>query len=301
VEPYRGFKRAGARGLVVGAGSGLVGVVVKPTVGVLDATAHTADGVRRVVRKLAKKHEAPLTHRARLPQVFGNDGRLLHHTISLSAAAWISRRLPPGSSTSIPAVVIDHFVGKFLPVSWMLHCLLVVSSLIHIVPSPFLYSLGDIGLRREAEQKAAKASEQPILSVRLRTRPGTNTFLVVTSRRVMQVHSPISSVWELTKDWEVPLYPVSNTRDLRASQNPVILWNDEGERCSIAIISTSDSVSSKKSKFRVPLPQLPYPTSITSKGSFPKNSSKENDEEVKKRTFCTYTCIDVKASSFPFE
>jgi hypothetical protein len=52
-EPMQGIKRYGTTsGLLVGLMKGIVGLVGKPIIGVLDATTHIGDSVRDSVRKV---------------------------------------------------------------------------------------------------------------------------------------------------------------------------------------------------------------------------------------------------------
>jgi len=67
----------GCRGFLVGCGYGLVGVVAKPIVGVLDAIAHTSDGFRDLAMVISMDKRLDPVRRHRLQHTFANDGRLL--------------------------------------------------------------------------------------------------------------------------------------------------------------------------------------------------------------------------------
>lgn len=68
--PYNGAKRNGVYGFVSGIPMGLLGVVAKPVVGVLDAVSHVTESMGDAVSVLAKESQAPLRRR-RLSNLFG--------------------------------------------------------------------------------------------------------------------------------------------------------------------------------------------------------------------------------------
>ena len=71
-EPYRGLKRDGAVGLVRGVAVGMIGVVVKPIVGLSDAFTHVMESIHDIAKSvnLLEAKFKPI-ERYRLPYVFG--------------------------------------------------------------------------------------------------------------------------------------------------------------------------------------------------------------------------------------
>jgi vacuolar protein sorting-associated protein 13A/C len=70
-EPIKGAQREGVAGFMKGIGIGMVGVAVKPTVGMLDMATQTAKGIINTATYFEAK-----TRRARPPRHFGQDGVL---------------------------------------------------------------------------------------------------------------------------------------------------------------------------------------------------------------------------------
>lgn len=68
--PYNSAKRKGIYGLTTGIPLGLMGVVAKPVLGVLDAVSHVTESLGDAVNNLAKETQAPLRRR-RLSNLFG--------------------------------------------------------------------------------------------------------------------------------------------------------------------------------------------------------------------------------------
>lgn len=68
--PYNGAKRNGVYGFAAGVPMGLLGVVAKPVVGVLDAVSHVTESMGDAVNTLVKETQAPLRRR-RLSNLFG--------------------------------------------------------------------------------------------------------------------------------------------------------------------------------------------------------------------------------------
>ncbi|RQM21619.1 hypothetical protein B5M09_007517 [Aphanomyces astaci] len=91
MDPIRGGRRGGWRGLVGGVAQGFTGVVVKPVVGAMDFATHMVEGVRDVAGlAFETKQKAFDKHRKRMSHVFGADGRLLPHD---AAGIWSTVRL----------------------------------------------------------------------------------------------------------------------------------------------------------------------------------------------------------------
>lgn len=72
MSPYRGARKGGMRGFVVGTGVGVAGLVTKPIVGVLDAMTHGSQSIHdiaKTVNFLERRYQPVL--KLRLPHVFG--------------------------------------------------------------------------------------------------------------------------------------------------------------------------------------------------------------------------------------
>lgn len=75
-KPLQGAKAAGLEGAVKGVAKGLVGVVINPVSGALDALSATAEGFDATFSSRARE-EKLVTARRRLPRVVSGDGKLL--------------------------------------------------------------------------------------------------------------------------------------------------------------------------------------------------------------------------------
>lgn len=87
-------KDDGARGFVTGIFQGLAGVATKPMVGCLDAVTHTGEAVREMAGGLAAGDAAFIARRARFPQPFGPDGRMMPRTAETACGALLLARFP---------------------------------------------------------------------------------------------------------------------------------------------------------------------------------------------------------------
>lgn len=71
-EPYRGAKKEGIKGFAKGAGVGVIGVLVKPIVGLSDAFAHVMESVHDLAKDInVLEYKYRSTEKYRLPYVFG--------------------------------------------------------------------------------------------------------------------------------------------------------------------------------------------------------------------------------------
>ena len=85
----------GARGFVMGIFQGLAGVATKPMVGCLDAVTHTGEAVREMAGGLASGGDSAfIARRARFPQPFGPDGRMMPRTAETACGALLLARFP---------------------------------------------------------------------------------------------------------------------------------------------------------------------------------------------------------------
>lgn len=80
----------GCRGFLVGSAYGLMGVVAKPIIGVLDAVAHTSDGFRDLAMVMSMDKRLEPVRRHRLQHTFANDGRLLPYDTKVRPCVKIS-------------------------------------------------------------------------------------------------------------------------------------------------------------------------------------------------------------------
>jgi len=71
-EPIKGVRKEGAVGLAKGLGRGLIGVVLKPTIGTIDLITQTAEGIKNTTTVLDNQRKI----RVRPPRHFGSDGLL---------------------------------------------------------------------------------------------------------------------------------------------------------------------------------------------------------------------------------
>ena len=85
VSPYRGWEEGGVKGFAKGVGKGLLGVAIKPAVGVLDLASRAAEGMRGSAFGTAALDREGV-YRSRIPRAFGR-GRVLTMYNSKAAAA----------------------------------------------------------------------------------------------------------------------------------------------------------------------------------------------------------------------
>lgn len=77
-EPYRGAKNDGIRGFAKGTGIGIIGIVVKPIVGVSDAFSHVMESIHDIAKSVnLLDNKFKPVERFRLPYVFGSRRMLL--------------------------------------------------------------------------------------------------------------------------------------------------------------------------------------------------------------------------------
>lgn len=79
---------------MTGVFQGLAGVATKPMVGCLDAVTHTGEAVREMAGGLAAGDAALMAQRARFPQPFGPDGRMMPRTAETACGALLLARFP---------------------------------------------------------------------------------------------------------------------------------------------------------------------------------------------------------------
>ena len=93
VSPYRGWEQGGGVGFGVGVAKGILGVALKPAVGVLDLASRATEGIRNTALTNNDQEMNLLLqslHRARLPRAFGRSGQLILYDQYAAAAQFIA-------------------------------------------------------------------------------------------------------------------------------------------------------------------------------------------------------------------
>ena len=95
VSPYRGAQRKGRSGFAKGVALGLVGVITKPTVGVLDALTHFVGSIHDLAKSvnLLEKRYQP-ARKIRLPSFFGLQDMLLPFDMITARSVTLLRLYP---------------------------------------------------------------------------------------------------------------------------------------------------------------------------------------------------------------
>lgn len=110
IQPLKGFRTNGGQGLLKGTAIGLVGVVAKPTVGILDSFTHFTAGIHDVARSvnvLDKRIQPPA--RTRLPYSFGPLGMLGSYNLDIARAKRLLRGFPlKTKARTLPTEIIIH-------------------------------------------------------------------------------------------------------------------------------------------------------------------------------------------------
>ena len=95
-EPYRGAKKDGINGAIKGTAMGVIGVVVKPIVGLSDAFAHVMESIDDIAKSLnLLELKFKPVERYRLPYVFGFNRMLLPFSEVDSRSAQLLLAYPP--------------------------------------------------------------------------------------------------------------------------------------------------------------------------------------------------------------
>jgi len=92
-DPYRGAKRDGAKGFVLGCLKGVVGVGVKPIVGIIDAYAHATENLQKFATHLNSDRRLAV-RRLRFAPMFGLDSRLLPYDFATALSHATLREHP---------------------------------------------------------------------------------------------------------------------------------------------------------------------------------------------------------------
>ena len=95
VSPYRGWEAGGGVGLATGMARGLLGVALKPAVGVFDLVSRGTEGLRNTAFGGGDRLLGDRTHiaRSRVPRAFGRGGVLLPYCLEAAAAQYVADTL----------------------------------------------------------------------------------------------------------------------------------------------------------------------------------------------------------------
>lgn len=88
VSPYRGWEQGGGVGLATGMARGILGVALKPAVGVLDLASRATEGLRNTTMQaeIGISAEIEGIRRCRIPRAFGRSGILQIYDVRAAAA-----------------------------------------------------------------------------------------------------------------------------------------------------------------------------------------------------------------------
>ena len=111
VEPYRGWVAEGGKGLGKGIAKGILGVALKPAVGVLDLASRTTEGIRHAAFNTRLEADyLGITGRIRYPRQFGRFDELLCYDLNLATMQMIVDRLTQ------PTRETRFYVLHYLPI-----------------------------------------------------------------------------------------------------------------------------------------------------------------------------------------
>jgi hypothetical protein len=114
VSPYRGWETGGGVGFGYGVAKGILGVALKPAVGVFDLASRATEGLRATASSHQDKgivSQLETIHRTRIPRNFGRIGLLLVYNPFKSAAQYIADSLT-GFKTEPRMNVVAHLFLK---------------------------------------------------------------------------------------------------------------------------------------------------------------------------------------------
>ena len=107
ISPYRGWEAGGSVGFGVGIAKGLLGVALKPAVGVFDLAARATEGMRSNVVDERQGNRADVS-RSRIPRAFGSGGILRVYSRYDAAAQYLLDKLIASSSQDYRPLVLHH-------------------------------------------------------------------------------------------------------------------------------------------------------------------------------------------------
>jgi len=88
-SPYQGWKEDGTAGAVQGLGKGIIGLALKPAVGVFDLASRATEGIRNTAFG-SESGDREGIFRARIPRAFGRASLLLPYELTEAAAQFLS-------------------------------------------------------------------------------------------------------------------------------------------------------------------------------------------------------------------
>jgi len=107
ISPYRGWEAGGSVGFGVGIAKGLLGVALKPAVGVFDLAARATEGMRSNIVDERQDNRADVS-RSRIPRAFGPGGILRVYSRYDAAAQYLLDKLIVSSSQDYRPLVLHH-------------------------------------------------------------------------------------------------------------------------------------------------------------------------------------------------
>ena len=106
LKPYEGAVKDGVGGFFKGVGKGVVGLVARPTGGIVDFASGTFDSVKRVTEV------TQAVGRVRPPRFLSPDGVVRHYNLKAAEGAQYLRELEKGKYTDAGDVYVDHEVVR---------------------------------------------------------------------------------------------------------------------------------------------------------------------------------------------
>lgn len=91
-SPYQGWKEDGTAGAVQGLGKGIIGLALKPAVGVFDLASRATEGIRNTAFG-SEAGERDGIHRSRVPRAFGRSNLLLPFALLEAAAQFLADKV----------------------------------------------------------------------------------------------------------------------------------------------------------------------------------------------------------------
>lgn len=115
-NPYRGWEQGGSVGFGFGVAKGILGVALKPTVGLLDLASRATEGLRNTAFNSLDATDTTNDHSVstlRIPRTFGRGNSLLPYNGARAAAQYLVDRLSSFSRNSrIRVVYHEHFIRR---------------------------------------------------------------------------------------------------------------------------------------------------------------------------------------------
>jgi hypothetical protein len=247
VDPYYGARRGGCRGCVLGLGQGVIGVVAKPVVGVLDAVAHTSEGFRDLALVISLDKRLRPLNRRRYPHTFAVDGRIAPYDTRLSQGVMILQHIRKGRATVALEAVQMKSEGGGAMAKVEAAGRTVITSTKQVV-SAVAGTLNIVEAREESlDGFGSEFQDVPILVEVIRKGPVDEIVLIVTTARIVCVESRSQGPGDtpaIELKWQVPLRAVAGV-DLK--NMPLVLTLDVDLHLS-SKLSGGSSFSEEKEK-----------------------------------------------------